>query len=192
MCHHVRRASLRLPHRASTGMLTLAIFTGFHAHNVTILYRMQTIAVGRRQVKVMNRCNYDTTAFLHQFHELQLILNIKWLVGSSNTNTAVCWASVQAMVKEKRHICFFIVGIGLVNLMMGLALYYGIATWGSKYFEKIIHAYRIYVYRASANGGVPIFTLGVRLILKTKWRSCDTVANTYKGSSQRRKSNRPA
>ena len=96
------------------------------------------------------------------------------------------------MVKEKRHICFFIVGIGLVNLMMGLALYYGIATWGSKYFEKIIHAYRIYVYRASANGGVPIFTLGVRLILKTKRRSRDTVANTYKGSSQRRKSNRPA
>lgn len=36
---------------------------------------------------------------------------------------------LQAMVKKKRHIWFFICGIGTANLIMGLAIYYGIATW---------------------------------------------------------------
>lgn len=35
---------------------------------------------------------------------------------------------LQAMVKKKRHIWFFICGIGTANLIMGLAIYYGIAT----------------------------------------------------------------
>lgn len=38
---------------------------------------------------------------------------------------------LQAMVKKKRHIWFFICGIGTANLIMGLAIYYGIATWVS-------------------------------------------------------------
>ena len=35
---------------------------------------------------------------------------------------------LQAMVKKKRDIWFFISGIGTANLIMGLAIYYGIAT----------------------------------------------------------------
>ena len=39
---------------------------------------------------------------------------------------------LQAMVKNKRHIWFFIVGIGSANLLLGLAVYYGMATWISQ------------------------------------------------------------
>lgn len=48
---------------------------------------------------------------------------------------------LQAMVKKKRHIWFFICGIGTANLIMGLAIYYGIATWVSKFLTKIVNAY---------------------------------------------------
>lgn len=53
---------------------------------------------------------------------------------------------LQAMVKKKRHIWFFICGIGTANLIMGLAIYYGIATWVSKFLTKIVNAYPLYVY----------------------------------------------
>ena len=45
---------------------------------------------------------------------------------------------VQAMVKIKRHIWFFILGIGAANLLMGLAIYYGIATWVSKLLAQVV------------------------------------------------------
>ena len=38
---------------------------------------------------------------------------------------------LQAMVKQKRHTLYFILGIGTANLAMGLAVYYGIAAWAS-------------------------------------------------------------
>lgn len=56
---------------------------------------------------------------------------------------------LQAMVKKKRHIWFFICGIGTANLIMGLAIYYGIATWVSKFLTKIVNAYPLYVYGAA-------------------------------------------
>lgn len=61
---------------------------------------------------------------------------------------------LQAMVKKKRHIWFFICGIGTANLIMGLAIYYGIATWVSKFLTKIVNAYPLYVYGAAAIGGI--------------------------------------
>ena len=48
---------------------------------------------------------------------------------------------LQAMVKNKRHIWFFILGIGTANLALGLAIYYGIATWVSKLLFKAIELY---------------------------------------------------
>ena len=39
---------------------------------------------------------------------------------------------LQSMVKNKRHVWFFILGIGLANAAMGLAVYYGVAAWVSK------------------------------------------------------------
>ena len=55
---------------------------------------------------------------------------------------------LQAMVKKKRHIWFFICGIGTANLIMGLAIYYGIATWVSKFLTKIVNAYPLYILRS--------------------------------------------
>ena len=66
---------------------------------------------------------------------------------------------LQAMVKKKRHIWFFICGIGTANLIMGLAIYYGIATWVSKFLTKIVNAYPLYVYGAAAIGGIVFWGL---------------------------------
>ena len=78
---------------------------------------------------------------------------------------------LQAMVKKKRHIWFFISGIGMANLIMGLAIYYGIATWISKYLTKIVNAYPLYVYGAAAIGGIIFLAVGIRLIIKTRQSS---------------------
>lgn len=75
---------------------------------------------------------------------------------------------LQAMVKKKRHIWFFICGIGTANLIMGLALYYGIAAWISKYFAKIVNAYPLYVYGAAVISGIVLLALGIRLVIKTR------------------------
>lgn len=75
---------------------------------------------------------------------------------------------LQAMVKKKRHIWFFILGIGLANLSMGLAIYYGIATWISRLVANITEAYPIYVYGAAAGVGVICLLAGIRLIVKTR------------------------
>lgn len=75
---------------------------------------------------------------------------------------------LQAMVKKKRHIWFFILGIGLANLAMGLTIYYGIATWVSRFLTKIVDAYPLYVYGAATIGGIVLLTVGVRLIIKTR------------------------
>lgn len=61
---------------------------------------------------------------------------------------------LQAMVKNKRLIWFFIWGIGTANLALGLAIYYGIATWVSKLLSKAIELYPWYVYGAALGAGV--------------------------------------
>ncbi len=75
---------------------------------------------------------------------------------------------LQAMVKNKRHIWFFIFGIGTANLSLGLAIYYGIATWVSKLLYKAIEIYSWYIYGAALGAGVLCLLLGIRLIIKTK------------------------
>lgn len=75
---------------------------------------------------------------------------------------------LQVMVKKKRHIWFFICGIGTANLIMGLAIYYGIAAWISKYLSKIVNAYPLYVYGAAVMGGIVLLIIGIRLIIKTR------------------------
>lgn len=75
---------------------------------------------------------------------------------------------LQAMVKNKRHIWFFILGIGTANLALGLAIYYGIATWISKLLSKAIERYPWYVYGAALGAGALCLWLGIRLIVKTK------------------------
>ena len=75
---------------------------------------------------------------------------------------------LQAMVKKKRHIWFFISGIGTANLIMGLAIYYGIATWVSKFLTKIVNAYPLYVYGVAIIAGIALLAIGIQLIIKTK------------------------
>ena len=93
---------------------------------------------------------------------------------------------LQAMVKKKRHIWFFICGIGTANLIMGLAIYYGIATWVSKFLTKIVNAYPLYVYGAAAIGGIVLLGAGIRLIIKTKqrWKSCHTQCSNHCGEDK--------
>ena len=75
---------------------------------------------------------------------------------------------LQAMVRKKRHIWFFIAGIGTANPIMGLAIYYGIAAWASKFLMKIVNAYLLYVHGAAAIGGMVLLAAGIRLIIKTR------------------------
>ena len=75
---------------------------------------------------------------------------------------------LQAMVRKKRHIWFFIAGIGTANPIMGLAIYYGIAAWASKFLMKIVNAYPLYVHGAAAIGGMVLLAAGIRLIIKTR------------------------
>ena len=48
---------------------------------------------------------------------------------------------LQTMVRNKRHILFFIAGIGFANLAMGLAIYYGAANWASQAYSSITADY---------------------------------------------------
>lgn len=79
---------------------------------------------------------------------------------------------LQAMVKNKRHIWFFILGIGTANFVMGLAIYYGIATLVSQLLSQAINAYAPYVYGIALTAGLLCLILGIRLIIKTKFRNC--------------------
>ena len=75
---------------------------------------------------------------------------------------------LQAMVKNKRHIWFFILGIGTANLTMGLAIYYGIAAWVAKLLTKITETYPLYVYGAASGFGFLLLILGMWMIVKTR------------------------
>lgn len=58
---------------------------------------------------------------------LGILLTISFF-DSLNPSAIAQQMLLQAMVKNKRHILFFILGIGLTNCIMGLAIYYGIAN----------------------------------------------------------------
>lgn len=74
---------------------------------------------------------------------------------------------LQAMVKKKRQIWFFILGIGSANLAMGLAVYYGIATWAAKYLGQIVERYPLYVNWAAILSGAVLLLAGIRSIVRT-------------------------
>ncbi len=75
---------------------------------------------------------------------------------------------LQTMVKNKRHVLFFILGMGITNLCMGLAVYYGIAEWISRLFGTLARIYPLLLYVTELTGGILFLLLGVRLIIKTK------------------------
>ncbi len=94
---------------------------------------------------------------------------------------------LQAMVNKKRHILFFIFGIGLANFVMGLAIYYGIAAWVSELLSRLTAAYPKYVYGAELGGGLLCLAAGIRLIVKVKqdkYDSSNKEDNTIKSPAQ--------
>ncbi len=74
---------------------------------------------------------------------------------------------LQAMVKRKRHIWFFILGIGLANFGMGLAVYYGVAAWASQLLAALTEAYPLLVYVGLLGIGLFCAALGGWLLAKT-------------------------
>ena len=75
---------------------------------------------------------------------------------------------LQAMVKNKRHIWFFIGGIGSANLILGLAVYYGIAAWVSALFSQAVERYPQHIYGAALGAGMICLLAGFRLIARKK------------------------
>lgn len=75
---------------------------------------------------------------------------------------------LQAMVKNKRYIWLFIMGIGSANFVMGLAIYYGIAAWVSSILTEMARAYPQHICRGAMIAGILCFFIGLRLIVKTR------------------------
>ena len=75
---------------------------------------------------------------------------------------------LQAMVKNKRHIWFFIGGIGSANLILGLAVYYGIAAWVSALFSQAVERYPQHIYGVALGAGMICLLAGFRLIARKK------------------------
>lgn len=88
-------------------------------------------------------------------------------IDSLNPSAIAQQILLQAMVKSKRQILFFISGIGLANLTMGLAIYYGSASWIVQAYSAVTTAYPVYPYGSETATSLLSFTIGIRLIVKT-------------------------
>ncbi len=91
---------------------------------------------------------------------------------------------LQAMVRKKRHIWCFILGIGLANLLMGLAIYCGIAALASKLLTHVIATYPLQVYGAAAVGGATLLVAGLRLVLRTGQTNAETGTGSCEGADE--------
>ncbi|HIT00713.1 MAG TPA: hypothetical protein IAA59_10830 [Candidatus Faecaligallichristensenella faecipullorum] len=78
---------------------------------------------------------------------------------------------LQAMIKNKRTIWFFILGIALANFAMGLAIYYGIAQWISRLVGALSQAYPLPVYGSALIAGLILLLTGIHLIYKTRFNA---------------------
>lgn len=76
---------------------------------------------------------------------------------------------LQAMVKKKRKIWFFIAGIGTANFVMGLAIYYGVAAWASRLLGKVIETFPSQIAWAAAIGGFACAAIGILFFLRVKF-----------------------
>ncbi len=90
------------------------------------------------------------------------------LVDSLNPSAIAQQMLLQAMVKKKKHIWFFISGIGLANFVLGLAVYYGVIEWATKLFSSLTVKYPFYVYGAELAAAVICIAVGIAMIIKTK------------------------
>ena len=75
---------------------------------------------------------------------------------------------LQAAVKKKRHIWFFILGISLANFTMGLAVYYGVAKQLSALWEKSLTAYPMQIRIAEIVLAAVFVVVGFLMIRRVK------------------------
>lgn len=77
---------------------------------------------------------------------------------------------LQAMVKKKRHIWFFILGISLANIVMGLAIYYGITARLSQLWRQALGLYPVALGWGEIAAGAVCLTLGAVMVARTARR----------------------
>ncbi len=75
---------------------------------------------------------------------------------------------LQASVKNKRHTLYFVWGIGLANVALGLAVYYGIVSWVSQLLETLTGRYPLPMYGGETVLGLACLILGIYLTVKTR------------------------
>lgn len=75
---------------------------------------------------------------------------------------------LQAMTPKKQHTLFFILGIGLANLLLGLAVYLSIAAWVTRLLSALTSAHPLPFYGAEIAAGVLLLLLGTRWIARTR------------------------
>lgn len=73
---------------------------------------------------------------------------------------------LQAMVKKKKHTWFFILGISLANVLLGLAVYYGIAAFLSQVWAQAAARYPAPVRILETGAGLACLLLGGRMLLR--------------------------
>lgn len=80
---------------------------------------------------------------------------------------------LQAMVRRKQQIWFFIAGIGTANLTMGLAVYYGLARWLSHLLGHLAGTYPRQLAALALAAGLICLGAGIRLLVRTRRRLRD-------------------
>ena len=75
---------------------------------------------------------------------------------------------LQAMTPKKQQTLFFILGIGLANLLLGLAVHLGIAAWVIRLLSGLTSAHPLPFYGAEIAAGVLLLLLGTRWIARTR------------------------
>ncbi len=88
-------------------------------------------------------------------------------VDSLNPSAIAQQMLLQSMVKKKRHTLYFILGMGLANVVLGLGIYYGVVDWVSGLISQMASAYPIYTYGTEIIVGTVCLIFGVRLTVKT-------------------------
>lgn len=75
---------------------------------------------------------------------------------------------LQAMVERKGHIRFFIAGVGLANLAMGLAVYYGVALWAARLLQAVAVSHPLPLSAAALCAGLACLAAGGHMILRAR------------------------
>lgn len=83
---------------------------------------------------------------------------------------------LQAMAPKKRHTLFFILGIGLANLLLGLSVYFGLIAWATQALSRLAAAYPVPLRAAQAAAGAVLLLLGLRLLRRARCGTADAQA----------------